>query len=311
MTAGGGTSLGRHMAAGSAWLNSIRRRGLSSKDEEAGLPPSGAWFFEAGWPSPAPLPQGERGDALTSPGPCLERGSLPQGPSPLTPLPEGEGEPPVGYRRAPVATRFKSGRSGNPRGRPKRARHLGALVAAALGERVAVEEEDGRVRRLSKLEATVRQIVNGAASGDARSIKLLFVLIKTDDRALAEPEPRRPGERSEADAVVLAELRRRFGRPSPPTPSPPAPLPVGARLSGEVVGPDSICRGACPARPRNSVRFLGIFWLLSLRKESGTCALLLPFSASLSNPSTGGGSRRSSSATALTPTTNRSTAGII
>jgi hypothetical protein len=122
----------------------------------------------------------------------------------------------VGYRRPPVATRFKSGRSGNPRGRPKRARNLGAVVAAALRERVLVEEADGRVRRLSKLEAMVRQIVDGATRGDAGSTKLLFALIKADDRALGEPETGRSGQRlAEVDALVMSELRRRFGTAAP------------------------------------------------------------------------------------------------
>ncbi len=117
-----------------------------------------------------------------------------------------------GHKRPPLATRFRAGKSGNPRGRPKRARHLGAVVGAALSERVAVTETDGRIRRLSKLEATVRQIVDGAAAGDARSTKLLFALIKADERALTEPEGRRPGQLvSEADAIVIAELRRRLG----------------------------------------------------------------------------------------------------
>jgi hypothetical protein len=108
----------------------------------------------------------------------------------------------VGYRRPPVATRFRPGRSGNPRGRPRVKRHLGAVVARALSERVAVTETDGRVRRISKLEATVKQIVDGAANGDARATKLLFALIKADERALAEPEDGRRGQlASEADAT--------------------------------------------------------------------------------------------------------------
>ena len=67
-------------------------------------------------------------------------------------------------------------------------RHLGAVVARALRERVTVEETDGRVRRLSKLEATVKQIVDGATKGDPRATRLLFALIKADERALSEPE---------------------------------------------------------------------------------------------------------------------------
>ncbi len=37
--------------------------------------------------------------------------------------------------------------------------------------------------------------------------------------------------------------------------------PPAARLSGERVAGDSKCRGAYPAKPGNSMRFLGIFWL--------------------------------------------------
>jgi hypothetical protein len=117
----------------------------------------------------------------------------------------------VGDRRPPVATRFKPGQSGNPRGRPRVKRHLGAVVARALRERIPVEESDGRVRRLSKLEAMVKQIVDGATKGDARATRLLFALIKADERALNESEGgRADGLASEADAIVIAELRRRF-----------------------------------------------------------------------------------------------------
>jgi hypothetical protein len=117
----------------------------------------------------------------------------------------------VGDRRPPVGTRYKPGQSGNPRGRPRVKRHLGAVVARALRERIPVEETDGRVRRLSKLEAMVKQIVDGATKGDARATRLLFALIKADERALSESEGgRADGLASEADAIVIAELRRRF-----------------------------------------------------------------------------------------------------
>jgi len=153
----------------------------------------------------------------------------------------GEAPPPAGAERVgphnpPVTTRFRPGQSGNPRGRPRVKRHLGAVVARALSERVTIEETDGRVRRLSKLEATVKQIVDGATKGDPRATKLLFALIKADERALSEPEGGRGTLASEADAIVIAELRRRFaaGRPSgAQRPGParhPGPLPAsGAR----------------------------------------------------------------------------------
>jgi hypothetical protein len=68
----------------------------------------------------------------------------------------------LGYGRPPMTTRFRPGQSGNPRGRPKGARNLGTVVAAALSERVAINE-NGRRRRITKLEAAVKQLVNRAA----------------------------------------------------------------------------------------------------------------------------------------------------
>ena len=73
----------------------------------------------------------------------------------------------VGYRKPPLATRFQKGVSGNPRGRPKGARNLSTVVAAALNEKVLITE-NGRKRRISKYEAAVKQLVNRAAGGPHR-----------------------------------------------------------------------------------------------------------------------------------------------
>ena len=80
------------------------------------------------------------------------------------------------------------------------------LVASALGERIEAKE-NGRRRRITKLEATVKQLVNRAASGDQRATQFVFALLG-DDR---ERPP--PAIDSEADALVIAELVRRLSRP--------------------------------------------------------------------------------------------------
>ena len=113
----------------------------------------------------------------------------------------------VGYRRPPVGTRFRPGQSGNPRGRPKGARNLSTVVAAALSERVAINE-NGRRRRITKLEAAVKQLVNRAASGEARATQLLLALVQADEARPAQQDANRLGE---ADAIVMAELTRRLG----------------------------------------------------------------------------------------------------
>ena len=114
----------------------------------------------------------------------------------------------VGYGRPPMMTRFRPGQSGNPRGRPKGARNLSTIVAAALSERVAINE-NGRRRRITKFEATVKQLVNRAASGEARSTQLLLALVQANE---ARPAQQDASRLSDADSIVMAELTRRLGQ---------------------------------------------------------------------------------------------------
>ena len=111
----------------------------------------------------------------------------------------------VGYRRPPAATRFQSGQSGNPRGRPKGARSVSSVIAAARSERVAVTE-NGQRRHISKLEASVKQLVNRAASGEFRATQLLLALAQANE---SRPPPQEQ-RFSEDDAIVMKELARRL-----------------------------------------------------------------------------------------------------
>ena len=80
------------------------------------------------------------------------------------------------------------------------------LVASALGERIEAKE-NGRRRRITKLEAAVKQLVNRAASGDQRATQFVFALLGDDrERPPAAIDP-------EADALVIAELVRRLSPP--------------------------------------------------------------------------------------------------
>jgi hypothetical protein len=114
----------------------------------------------------------------------------------------------VGNCRPPRSTRFRPGQSGNPRGRPKRARGLSGLVARVFRERVEAEQ-NGRRRRITKLEAALTQLINNAAKGEHRSTQLALTLLG-DPSAL--PEPRTPKRNAEADALVVAEIVRRLSR---------------------------------------------------------------------------------------------------
>ncbi len=111
----------------------------------------------------------------------------------------------MGYCRPPRAQRFRPGQSGNPRGRPKSARGLSALVKRALDEKVEAKE-NGKLRRITKLEAVVKQLVNRAANGDQRATQFVFSLLHADQ---GRPTPA-AYEIGEADAMVMAELVRRL-----------------------------------------------------------------------------------------------------
>ena len=79
----------------------------------------------------------------------------------------------VGYQRPPRQSQFKPGRSGNPKGRPRGSRNASTLLDEALKERVTVSE-NGRRRKVTKLEVILKQLVNTAAKGDHRATRLLL-----------------------------------------------------------------------------------------------------------------------------------------
>jgi hypothetical protein len=103
---------------------------------------------------------------------------------------------PVGYGKPPEHARFKKGKSGNPAGRPRRnarSPHIELALMNALNSLVTVTE-NGKIRRITKFDAVITQLVNKAAIGDLPSIKLLTPFF----RRFAETA-------SEEDRVAMAE----------------------------------------------------------------------------------------------------------
>ncbi len=122
------------------------------------------------------------------------------------PRPPGTKDYVVGYGRPPEATRFQPGRSGNPKGRPRKPKTVAAVIEEALAKRVKVQE-NGRSRSLSAEQVIVRRLVHDAARGDSRAVRMLFTLrARYGDSPAESIEPRD----LEADQEILdAYLKRR------------------------------------------------------------------------------------------------------
>lgn len=109
----------------------------------------------------------------------------------------------IGYKKPPKEHRFKKGKSGNPKGRPKGARSLQEEVRRALRKPIPVTE-DGKQRKISVLEAALRRLVQQAVGkGDMRAINQVLMLAESYGLEVANPSlPSNDG------ALVLAAMRR-------------------------------------------------------------------------------------------------------
>lgn len=79
----------------------------------------------------------------------------------------------VGYGRPPKSSQFKSGQSGNPKGRPKGQPTASDIFTREAARVVRIKLGD-KVESISKLEAVMRKLFQLAILGDVRAMSMLL-----------------------------------------------------------------------------------------------------------------------------------------
>lgn len=112
----------------------------------------------------------------------------------------------TGYKRPPVASRWKKGQSGNPSGRKKGSRNLATDLKAELQEMVVVTE-GGKARKISKQRALVKSLVANAIKNDQKAMTNLLGLIGKQAGAGQQEEP--TIDLTVEDKAIIANFLRR------------------------------------------------------------------------------------------------------
>jgi hypothetical protein len=124
-------------------------------------------------------------------------------------MPKDEPQYEVGYGRPPKGGQFTKGKSGNPKGRPRGSKNLATIVLRESRRSVLVNGSRG-TRTVTKLEATVMQLVNKAAQGELRAAREFLPLVHRSEEAVSAESA--PLVLHELDQRVMQSLRRRMER---------------------------------------------------------------------------------------------------
>jgi hypothetical protein len=115
----------------------------------------------------------------------------------------------VGYGKPPKHGRFKSGQSGNPKGRPKKRATPSDILQDVFFEAIEVVK-DGRAQMLPRIKVLLNQIMTEALKGDQKAISNVIKLLPLLKAALAEgSESSRPD--SAQERKILEEFARIAG----------------------------------------------------------------------------------------------------
>ena len=109
----------------------------------------------------------------------------------------------VGYGRPPTHTRFRPGRSGNPKGRPKGAKNETTILHEIMNRPIEIRES-GKARRISVLTAILLKFAENALKGDPKSATFLLNRYGLAERNAPETDGLDQDDRELLDSYVQA-----------------------------------------------------------------------------------------------------------
>ena len=115
----------------------------------------------------------------------------------------------VGYGKPPKHSRFKSGQSGNPKGRPKKRASPSDILQDVFFEAIEVVK-DGRAQMLPRIKVLLNQIMTEALKGDQKAISNVIKLLPLLKAALAVGSE--GSESSRPDSAQERKILEEFAR---------------------------------------------------------------------------------------------------
>jgi len=124
----------------------------------------------------------------------------------------------AGYRKPPRRTRFRAGKSGNPKGRPKGSKNIATIAAKVAAMKIPITH-NGKKKNVPLTEALLLGMAHDAAKGSKHDRKnLLEYLTKNapvDNQAADETPLTEEDKAILADEAKFFELIKSLATPTP------------------------------------------------------------------------------------------------
>jgi hypothetical protein len=116
----------------------------------------------------------------------------------------------IGFGRPPKHSQFKPGKSGNPRGRPKKRASLQDIVTAVLFEKMPVRIGE-RTQKITSVDALIRTAMNRGLKGDHRFLTSVIAFIRMSGLCETDANASTNDIDSTDDQAILADFLKRHG----------------------------------------------------------------------------------------------------